>query len=234
MLADGGDALCRPAARCATRQALFGPVASDCDGVPGDRADRRRSRTRWSGSRRRARRPGARAWRRGGAPAADRDRSRRDADRSRTPTRRARRATTRAASAFTRCWPTSTRPRRRSAACCGPATPAPTPPPTDRRARRRAGAVAHARRSARDDPRARADSAGATHELIDFCRDGRLRFSVGFDLTEPVRAAILALARGRLGAGARPRTASRATNGARVAEITDRPGPVRLAGRARA
>ena len=33
----------------------------------------------------------------------------------------------------------------------------------------------------------RADSAGATHELIDYCRDGRLRFSVGYDLTEPVR-----------------------------------------------
>ena len=40
----------------------------------------------------------------------------------------------------------------------------------------------------------RADSAGATHELIGFCRDGRLRFSVGFDLTEPLRTAILALA----------------------------------------
>ena len=39
----------------------------------------------------------------------------------------------------------------------------------------------------------RTDSAGLTHELLDFCRDGRIRFSVGFDLTEPVRAAILAL-----------------------------------------
>jgi len=39
----------------------------------------------------------------------------------------------------------------------------------------------------------RADSAGATHKLLAFCRDGRIRFSVGFDLTEPVRAAILAL-----------------------------------------
>jgi hypothetical protein len=37
----------------------------------------------------------------------------------------------------------------------------------------------------------RADSAGATHELIDWCRDARIRFSVGYDLTEPVRAAIL-------------------------------------------
>ncbi len=39
----------------------------------------------------------------------------------------------------------------------------------------------------------RTDSAGLTHELLDFCRDGRIGFSVGFDLTEPVRAAILAL-----------------------------------------
>ena len=39
----------------------------------------------------------------------------------------------------------------------------------------------------------RTDSAGLTHELLDFCRDGRIRFSVGFDLTEGVRHAILAL-----------------------------------------
>lgn len=39
----------------------------------------------------------------------------------------------------------------------------------------------------------RADSAGATHELLNFCRDARIRFSVGFNLTEPVRRAILAL-----------------------------------------
>jgi hypothetical protein len=47
--------------------------------------------------------------------------------------------------------------------------------------------------AAREALLVRADSAGATHELADFCRDGRLRFSVGFDLTEPVRDAILAL-----------------------------------------
>jgi hypothetical protein len=39
----------------------------------------------------------------------------------------------------------------------------------------------------------RVDSAGATHELLDWAREGRIRFSVGFDLTEPVREAILAL-----------------------------------------
>ena len=39
----------------------------------------------------------------------------------------------------------------------------------------------------------RVDSAGATHELLDGCREGRIRYSVGFDLTEPIRQAILAL-----------------------------------------
>jgi Transposase DDE domain group 1 len=39
----------------------------------------------------------------------------------------------------------------------------------------------------------RADRAGATHELVDYCREGRMRFSFGYDLTEQVRAAILRL-----------------------------------------
>ncbi|MEJ7786752.1 MAG: hypothetical protein WKF96_18270, partial [Solirubrobacteraceae bacterium] len=30
----------------------------------------------------------------------------------------------------------------------------------------------------------RADSAGATHELLDFCHDANIRFSVGYDLNE--------------------------------------------------
>ena len=37
----------------------------------------------------------------------------------------------------------------------------------------------------------RADSAGATHGLVDYCREARMRFSVGYELTEQVRAAIL-------------------------------------------
>jgi Transposase DDE domain group 1 len=37
----------------------------------------------------------------------------------------------------------------------------------------------------------RADSAGATHELADYWRDARMRFSFGYELTEAVRAAIL-------------------------------------------
>jgi Transposase DDE domain group 1 len=37
----------------------------------------------------------------------------------------------------------------------------------------------------------RSDSAGATHGLADYCREHRLRFSVGYELNEAVRAAIL-------------------------------------------
>lgn len=37
----------------------------------------------------------------------------------------------------------------------------------------------------------RVDSAGASHELLDWCREGRISFSVGYDLTETVRTAIL-------------------------------------------
>jgi hypothetical protein len=36
----------------------------------------------------------------------------------------------------------------------------------------------------------RVDSAGASHDLLEWCREGRIRFSVGYDLTEAVRAAI--------------------------------------------
>jgi len=37
----------------------------------------------------------------------------------------------------------------------------------------------------------RADTAGATHELADYCREAQMRYSVGYELSEPVRAAIL-------------------------------------------
>ena len=37
----------------------------------------------------------------------------------------------------------------------------------------------------------RADRAGATHELADYCREGSMHFSLGYDLTETVRGAIL-------------------------------------------
>jgi hypothetical protein len=37
----------------------------------------------------------------------------------------------------------------------------------------------------------RGDGAGATHALCDYCREGELRFSFGFDLSAPVREAIV-------------------------------------------
>ena len=37
----------------------------------------------------------------------------------------------------------------------------------------------------------RADRAGATHELADYCRDAQMRFSFGYDLADTVRQAIL-------------------------------------------
>jgi hypothetical protein len=37
----------------------------------------------------------------------------------------------------------------------------------------------------------RADSAGATHALLDYCHEEELQFSVGYELTQPVRSAIL-------------------------------------------
>jgi hypothetical protein len=65
----------------------------------------------------------------------------------------------------------------------------------------------------------RADSAGATHELLRWCREGRIRYSVGFDLTEPVREAILGLEEDAwvpaLTQQGEPR------EGAEVADITD-------------
>src|SRR5207302_6171428 len=40
---------------------------------------------------------------------------------------------------------------------------------------------------------ARSDSAGASHDLADACRETSIRFSFGYPLTEPVRQALLAL-----------------------------------------
>ncbi|MGH8732408.1 MAG: IS1380 family transposase [Burkholderiales bacterium] len=65
----------------------------------------------------------------------------------------------------------------------------------------------------------RADTAGATHDLLDFCREHRLRYSVGYELTEQIRAAILKVPDEQwiaaLAAGGTPRA-----NG-QVVEITD-------------
>jgi Transposase DDE domain group 1 len=40
----------------------------------------------------------------------------------------------------------------------------------------------------------RTDSAGLTHELLDYLHDGNIRFSVGMDMTEDVRQAVLRVA----------------------------------------
>src|SRR3954463_9256467 len=66
----------------------------------------------------------------------------------------------------------------------------------------------------------RADSAGATHGLIDYCREAKLRFSVGYELTESGRAAILQIpAEGWV--PALDQDASQRENG-EVSELTDR------------
>ena len=39
----------------------------------------------------------------------------------------------------------------------------------------------------------RADTAGATHGLVDYCREARMRYSIGYELTEKVRGAILTI-----------------------------------------
>jgi len=64
----------------------------------------------------------------------------------------------------------------------------------------------------------RVDSAGATHDLLDWCREGRIRYSVGYDLTDQVRAAILK-APGSAWVAAVDQDDSERANG-QVAEIT--------------
>jgi hypothetical protein len=65
----------------------------------------------------------------------------------------------------------------------------------------------------------RADSAGATHGLLAYCREARIRFSVGYELTEQVRAAILAIPENAW-VQALDQDGSARTNG-EVCEITD-------------
>jgi Transposase DDE domain group 1 len=75
--------------------------------------------------------------------------------------------------------------------------------------------------AAREAILVRVDSAGATHELADGCRDARMRFSLGFDLTEPVRAAILAVSGDAWVPALTQDGEPRDDDGAHVAEITD-------------
>jgi len=67
---------------------------------------------------------------------------------------------------------------------------------------------------------ARADSAALTHDFIDACRAARVRFSVGHDLTEPIRNACRCVPERRW----RPALSADGRHereGAEVAEITD-------------
>ena len=67
---------------------------------------------------------------------------------------------------------------------------------------------------------ARADSAALTHGFVDACRAAQVRFSVGHDLTAPIRTACLAVPARRW----RPAVTadgSEERDGAEVAEITD-------------
>ena len=67
---------------------------------------------------------------------------------------------------------------------------------------------------------ARADSAALTHGFVDACRAAHVRFSIGFDLTAPIRAACLAVPARRW----RPAVTADGRDereGAEVAEITD-------------
>jgi hypothetical protein len=65
----------------------------------------------------------------------------------------------------------------------------------------------------------RVDSAGAIHELIDWSREARIRFSVGYDLTEPVRTAILQVPE-KAWVAALDQDGTERNNG-QVAELTD-------------
>jgi hypothetical protein len=66
----------------------------------------------------------------------------------------------------------------------------------------------------------RTDSAAATHELIDELRAARINFPMGYDLTEPVRQAVLGLSESAWAPAIRQDGEER--EGAWVAEITDR------------
>ena len=66
----------------------------------------------------------------------------------------------------------------------------------------------------------RADTAGATHGLTDYCREHNMRFSVGYELTEPVRSAILQIPEDAW-VSALDQDGAERKNG-QVVEITDR------------
>ena len=99
--------------------------------------------------------------------------------------------TTRAASGFTRCRSTWMRPTKRSAACSRPGNAGSNTADDHVAVLDLALAQIPAEYVEGLAILVRADSAGATHGLVDYCRGGSMRFSVGYELTETVRQAIL-------------------------------------------
>jgi hypothetical protein len=75
--------------------------------------------------------------------------------------------------------------------------------------------------AAREEILVRADTAGCVKELLEFCRAGRLGFSVGMPLTEPVRTAILAVPDARWELPIEQDGRPRDHDAAAVCEITD-------------
>ncbi len=67
---------------------------------------------------------------------------------------------------------------------------------------------------------ARADSGGLSHGFVDVCRERGVRFAIGYDLTETVRAAVLAVPKRRW-IPAVSADGMEERDGAEVAEITD-------------
>jgi hypothetical protein len=180
MLADGGDALCD------LGEALLGSVASR----------RRRSgrssgsppiSARWSGIAAARAEAGARAWRRGARPRPIEIGV--DATLLIAALRQGRRGGPLhgrlGLSADARL------PRRRRGGAGRSAAAGRGGRQHGRRPVRRARAAARARRGARGDP-GPGRQRRATRELLDFCREGNPRFSIGLDLSEPIRTAILA------------------------------------------
>ena len=218
MLADGGECVSDLGA-VRDQQALFGPVASDStafrviDRIAADpglldalRAAHARARERF--------------WELHGAPRAADDRCRRDADhRALREGGRGRQLQGRLrVSPAAR--PTRMRRARRWVACCGRATPARTPPPTTSTVLEPALEQIPAEHIETIEILVRADSAGATHGLIDYCRErgpallGRLRADRAGPRSDPRRSPR------RPGSRRSIRTAASAQNG-EVAEITD-------------
>ncbi|MEJ7784295.1 MAG: transposase [Solirubrobacteraceae bacterium] len=120
------------------------------------------------------------------------------------------------------------RPRPRSFA---PATPQRTRPPIRSRSPRWRWGRSRARLVAEIELLLRVDTAGAGHELLDWCHEANIRFSVGYGLTEAVRQAILTLPESAFSA-AQSQDGTELPNG-QVAAVTEAR-PRRLAAGSRA